>query len=147
MVLAKNSLEIKRKALENFTENDLYPYTKHYLSAIYERNKKYWINHFSTIGLIGMNETCLNMLNTDIASIEGKDFALKVLDFMRDRIMRFQEETGNFYNLEATPAEGVSYRFAMHDRKLFPDIKTSGSTGALLHQLGAPPGGSYRRPL
>ncbi len=126
MVLAKNSLEIKRKALENFTENNLYPYTKHYLSGIYERNKKYWINHFSTIGLIGMNETCLNMLNTDIASIEGKDFALKILDFMRDRIMKFQEETGNFYNLEATPAEGVSYRFAMHDRKLFRDIKTSG---------------------
>jgi ribonucleoside-triphosphate reductase (formate) len=127
MVLAKNSLEIKRKALENFTDYNLYPYTKHYLSAIYERNKKYWINHFSTIGLIGMNETCLNMLNTDIASIEGKDFALKVLDFMRNRIMQFQEETGNFYNLEATPAEGVSYRFAMHDRKLFNDIKTSGT--------------------
>ncbi len=127
MVLAKNSLEIKRKALENFTEYNLYPYTKHYLSTIYERNKKYWINHFSTIGLIGMNETCLNMLNADIASIEGKDFALKVLDFMRNRIMQFQEETGNFYNLEATPAEGVSYRFAMHDRKLFKDIKTSGT--------------------
>ncbi|HPV40259.1 MAG TPA: ribonucleoside triphosphate reductase [Spirochaetota bacterium] len=127
MVLAKNSLEIKRKALENFTENNLYPYTKHYLSAIYERNKKYWINHFSTIGLIGMNETCLNMLNADIATIEGKEFALKVLDFMRNRIMQFQEETGSFYNLEATPAEGVSYRFAMHDRKLFKDIKTSGT--------------------
>ncbi|MBN1495648.1 MAG: ribonucleoside triphosphate reductase [Spirochaetes bacterium] len=126
MVLAKNSLEIKRKALERFTENDLYPYTKHYLSGIHERNKRYWINHFSTIGLIGMNETCLNMLNTDISSLEGKTFALKTLDFMRDRIMRFQEETGNFYNLEATPAEGVSYRFAMHDRKLFKDIKTSG---------------------
>jgi ribonucleoside-triphosphate reductase len=127
MVLAKNSLEIKRKALENFTENNLYPYTKHYLSAIYERNKKYWINHFSTIGLIGMNETCLNMLNADISTIEGKEFALKVLDFMRNRIMQFQEETGSFYNLEATPAEGVSYRFAMHDRKLFKDIKTSGT--------------------
>ncbi|HOT45573.1 MAG TPA: ribonucleoside triphosphate reductase [Spirochaetota bacterium] len=127
MALAKSSLEIKRKALENFTENNLYPYTKHYLSAIYERNKKYWINHFSTIGLIGMNETCLNMLNADIATIEGKEFALKVLDFMRNRIMQFQEETGNFYNLEATPAEGVSYRFAMHDRKLFKDIRTSGT--------------------
>jgi len=126
MVLAKNSLEIKRKALENFTENNLYPYTKHYLSAIFERNQKYWINHFSTIGLIGMNETCLNMLDTDIATAEGKEFALRVLDFMRDRIMGFQEETGNFYNLEATPAEGVSYRFALHDRKNYPDIRTSG---------------------
>jgi anaerobic ribonucleoside-triphosphate reductase len=127
MVLAKSSLEIKRKALENFTENELYPYTKHYLSDIFERNKKYWINHFSTIGLIGMNETCMNLLNTDISSIEGRDFALKVLNFMRERIMGFQEETGNFYNLEATPAEGVSYRFALHDRKLFNDIKTSGA--------------------
>jgi ribonucleoside-triphosphate reductase (formate) len=126
MVLAKSSLEIKRKALENFTENDLYPYTKHYLSGIFEKNQKYWINHFSTIGLIGMNETCLNMLDTDIASAEGKEFALRVLDFMRDRIMGFQEETGNFYNLEATPAEGVSYRFALHDRKNYPDIRTSG---------------------
>ena len=126
MVLAKNSLEIKRKALENFTENNLYPYTKHYLSAIFERNQKYWINHFSTIGLIGMNETCLNMLDTDIATAEGKEFALRVLDFMRDRIMGFQDETGNFYNLEATPAEGVSYRFALHDRKNYPDIRTSG---------------------
>ncbi len=126
MELAKNSLEIKRKALENLTAKDLYPYTKFYLSGIYERDKKYWGNHFSTIGLVGMNEACLNFLNTDIASIEGKTFALKVLDFMRDRIMKFQEETGNFYNLEATPAEGVTYRFAKNDVKEFPDIKRSG---------------------
>jgi anaerobic ribonucleoside-triphosphate reductase len=126
MATAKESLEIKRKALENFTENDLYPYTKHYLSEVFQRNKKYWINHFSTIGLIGMNEACLNMLNADIASLEGREFALRVLDFMRDKIMAFQRETGNLFNLEATPAEGVSYRFALHDRKLFPDIKTSG---------------------
>jgi anaerobic ribonucleoside-triphosphate reductase len=127
MDIAKNSLEIKRKTLENFTENDLYPYTKHYLSDVYLRNKKYWVNHFSTIGLIGMNETCLNLLNADIASIEGKEFALRTLDFMRDRIMEFQKETGNMYNLEATPAEGVSYRFAIHDRRMYPDIKTSGT--------------------
>jgi len=126
MITAKTSLEIKRKALENFTENDLYPYTKYYLSDVFTQNKKYWINHFSTIGLIGMNETCLNLLNTDIASLEGKAFALSVLDFMRDKIMLFQKETGNLYNLEATPAEGVSYRFAIHDRKMYPDIKTSG---------------------
>ncbi len=126
MDLAKSSLEIKRKALENFTENDLYPYTKHYLSDIHERNGKYWVNHFSTIGLIGMNEACLNIINADIASPEGRDFALRVLDFMRERIMGYQEETGNLYNLEATPAEGVSYRFAIHDRKLFKDIQTSG---------------------
>ncbi|OQA94274.1 MAG: Anaerobic ribonucleoside-triphosphate reductase [Spirochaetes bacterium ADurb.Bin218] len=126
MVLAKNSLEIKRKALENFTANDLYPYTKFYLSGIYQRDKKYWGNHFSTIGLVGMNEACVNFLNTDISSVEGKTFALKVLDFMRERIMRFQEETGNFYNLEATPAEGVTYRFARADKEKYPDIKTAG---------------------
>jgi ribonucleoside-triphosphate reductase len=126
MVLAGKSLEIKRKALENFTQNNLYPYTRFYLSGVWERDRKYWGNHFSTIGLVGMNEACLNFLNTDISSLEGKTFATKVLDFMRDRIMKFQEETGNFYNLEATPAEGVTYRFAKHDKSMFNDIKTSG---------------------
>lgn len=126
MILAKNSLEIKRKALENFTASDLYPYTKFYLSGVYERDKKFWGNHFSTIGLVGMNEACLNFLNTDISSVEGKTFALKVLDFMRERIMKYQEETGNFYNLEATPAEGVTYRFARADKAAYPEIKTAG---------------------
>ncbi|HSA14242.1 MAG TPA: ribonucleoside triphosphate reductase [Spirochaetota bacterium] len=126
MLMAKKSLEIKRKVLESFTESNLYPYTKHYLSGIYERNKKYWVNHFSTIGLVGMNEACINFLNTDISSIEGKEFAIKVLDYMRAKIMQFQEETGNFYNLEATPAEGVTYRFAKHDKEKYPDIKTAG---------------------
>lgn len=127
MVLAKNSLEIKRKALENFTLNNLYPYTRFYLSGVWERDRKYWGNHFSTIGLVGMNEACLNFLNTDISSLEGKTFAIKVLDFMREKIMKYQEETGNFYNLEATPAEGVTYRFAKHDKSKFSDIKTSGA--------------------
>ena len=126
MDLAKSSLEIKRKVLENFTENNLYPYTKNYLSAIYERHQRYWVNHFSTIGLVGMNEACINLLNTDISSIEGKEFAIRVLNHMRDRILQYQEETGNFYNLEATPAEGVTYRFAKHDKEKFPDIKTAG---------------------
>jgi len=127
MELARNSLEIKRKTLEHFTAHNLYPYTKHYLADVYQRHGRYWINHFSTIGLIGMNETCLNLLGTDISSAEGKDFALRVLDFMRERITRYQEETGNLYNLEATPAEGVSYRFALHDKKIYPDIITSGT--------------------
>ncbi len=126
MDMAKQSLEIKRKVLENFTESNLYPYTKHYLSGIYERNKKYWMNHFSTIGLVGMNEACINFLNTDISSIEGKEFVVRVLDYMRERIMRYQEETGNFFNLEATPAEGVTYRFAKHDKEAHPEIKTAG---------------------
>ncbi len=127
MLLAKTSLEIKRKVLENFTEKDLYPYTKHYLSDIYMRDEKYWSNHFSTIGLIGLNEASLNLLNTDISSIEGKEFAKNVLNFMREGIMIFQNETENLYNLEATPAEGVSYRFAKNDRDTYPDIITAGS--------------------
>ncbi len=127
MLLAKTSLEIKRKVLENFTEKDLYPYTRHYLSDIYLRDQKYWSNHFSTIGLIGLNEAALNLLNTDISSIEGKEFARNVLNFMREGIMIFQNETENFYNLEATPAEGVSYRFAMNDKEMYPDIITAGS--------------------
>lgn len=126
LVLAKDSLEIKRKILETFTENNLYPYTRNYLADIKERNGKYWINHFSTIGIVGMNEACLNLLNTDISSLEGKDFAISILDHLRDRIAAFQEETGNLYNLEATPAEGVSYRFAKHDKDRFSDIKTAG---------------------
>jgi len=126
MILAKNSLEIKRKALENFTASDLYPYTRYYLSGVWDRDKKYWGNHFSTIGLVGMNEACVNFLNADISTIEGKTFALKVLDFMRDKIMKYQEETGHFYNLEATPAEGVTYRFARSDKSAYPEIKTAG---------------------
>ncbi len=126
MDLARDSLEIKRKVLENFTGNDLYPYTKHYLTDIYERTGKYWMNHFSTIGLIGMNEACLNLLGKDISSSEGKEFSLRVLGKMRERISAYQEETGNLYNLEATPAEGVSYRFAKHDKKTHRDIITAG---------------------
>ncbi|HNU90333.1 MAG TPA: ribonucleoside triphosphate reductase [Spirochaetota bacterium] len=127
MDLAKDSLEIKRKVLENFTLSNLYPYTRVYLSDIYERNGRFWINHFSTIGLVGMNEACLNLLGRDISTPEGKDFAVRVLDFMRERIRGYQEETGNLYNLEATPAEGVSYRFAKHDKAAYSDIKTAGT--------------------
>ena len=126
MVLAKKYLEIKRKTLENFTKNNLYPYTRHYLSDIYKREEKYWGNHFSTIGLVGLNEACLNFLGQDISTSEGKEFAKKVVDFMRDRLVAFQEETGAMYNLEATPAEGVSYRLARNDKKSFPDIITAG---------------------
>jgi ribonucleoside-triphosphate reductase len=128
MDMAKNSLEIKRKVLENFTRYDLYPYTKHYLADIYERTGRYWVNHFSTIGLVGMNEACLNLLGVSIADDNGRDFSLRVLDFMRETMIRYQEETGNLYNLEATPAEGVSYRFAKHDKELFPDIIAAGKS-------------------
>lgn len=128
MDCAKDSLEIKRKVLENFTRQNLYPYTKHYLRDIFLRNGKYWVNHFSTIGIVGMNEACLNLFGKGIETEEGKLFAIKVLNHMRDRIASYQEETGNLYNLEATPAEGVSYRFARHDNEEYPDIISSGKS-------------------
>ncbi|HEC87669.1 MAG TPA: ribonucleoside triphosphate reductase [Thermoplasmatales archaeon] len=122
MQLAKNSLEIKRRILEKFTEQGLYPYSKYYLRSIKKRFGAYWKNHFSTIGLVGLNEACLNLLDVTIGNREGKDFGLKVLEFMRNKLIEFQEETGNNYNLEATPAEGTSYRLAMIDKKKYPDI-------------------------
>jgi len=122
MLLAKNSLEIKRKTLENLTEKGLYPYSKFYLRDIKKRFNQYWKNHFSTIGLIGMNECCLNFLGCTIGDKEGLKFAEEVLDFMRNKLVEFQEKTGNNYNLEATPAEGTSYRLARIDKKKFPEI-------------------------
>ncbi len=122
MDIARNSLECKRKILENFTDKDLYPYTKFYLRDIKARFGCYWKNHFSTIGLVGLNEACLNLLGENIASEKGKDFAVRVMDFMRARIVEYQEETGNNYNLEATPAEGTSYRLAKMDKEKYPSI-------------------------
>ncbi len=123
MELAKESLEKKRKILENFTDKDLYPYTRYYLRDIKARNGCYWVNHFSTIGLIGMNEACLNLLGEGIGDEIGSKFAIKVMDFMRGKIVEFQKETGNNYNLEATPAEGTSYRLAKMDKERLVDIK------------------------
>jgi ribonucleoside-triphosphate reductase len=122
MNLAKESLEIKRKVLERFTEKDLYPYSKFYLREVKKRFGEYWKNHFSTIGLIGMNEACLNLLGVDIGTEEGREFAIRVLSFMREKLIEFQEETGNIYNLEATPGEGTSYRLARIDKDRYPDI-------------------------
>lgn len=118
MELAKKSLEIKRKVVQENIDNGLLPFTKRYLGTLQ------W--HFATIGLIGMNEACENFLGKNIATKEGKEFAVKVLKFMRDKIQEFQEETGHIYNLEATPAEGTSYAFANTDRKKYPKIKTAG---------------------
>jgi ribonucleoside-triphosphate reductase len=115
-------LEIKRKILERFTEKDLYPYSKFYLREVKKRFGEYWKNHFSTIGLIGMNEACLNLLGVDIGTEEGREFAIRVLSFMREKLIEFQEETGNIYNLEATPGEGTSYRLARIDKDRYPDI-------------------------
>jgi len=122
MELAKNSLEIKRKTLEGFTDSNLYPYSKYYLKLVKEHLGEYWKNHFSTIGLIGMNEACLNLLGENVGSKNGKKFALETLNFMREKLLAFQKETNNNYNLEATPAEGSSYRLAKVDRKNYPDI-------------------------
>jgi len=122
MDVARDSLEIKRKVLERFTEAGLYPYSRHYLRYVREGYGRYWKNHFSTIGLIGMNEGLLNLLGCGIASPEGLDFAVKVLGFMRERLSDYQEETGNIYNLEATPAEGTSYRLARIDKRRYPEI-------------------------
>lgn len=122
MLLAKDSLEIKRKVLEQFTEQELYPYIKFYLRKVKQRFDQYWKNHFSTVGLIGMNEACINLMGESIADAQGHRFAVKVLDYMRERLVEFQKETGNNYNLEATPAEGVTYRLAKMDKKMFGDI-------------------------
>jgi ribonucleoside-triphosphate reductase len=122
MEIVKDSLEIKRKVLESFTESGLYPYSKRYLQHVKETSGKYWKNHFSTIGLIGMNEALLNLFGFSLASPDGLQFAAKVLNFMRDKLSSYQEKTGNIYNLEATPAEGTSYRLARIDKKKHPDI-------------------------
>ncbi len=129
MELAKNSLEIKRKVLERFTDNNLYPYSKFYLSAIKDRFKEYWKNHFSTVGLVGMNEACLNLFGGDLTSRRSQEFGLRVLRIMREKLMEFQDLTGNNYNLEATPAEGTSYRLALIDKKKYPDIITATQRG------------------
>lgn len=124
--LGKESLEIKRKIIERQTEEGLYPYSAFYLRNIKARTGEYWYNHFNTIGLVGMNECCLNFLGKDIGSKEGLDFSLEVMHFLRDLMREFQEETGHSYNLEATPAEGTSYRLARLDAQRFPDIIQSG---------------------
>lgn len=127
MDLAKESLEIKRKALERLTEKSLYPYCKYWLAGIKKMRNQYWGNHFSTIGLVGMNEALLNFLGENIGSKRGRKFALEVLDFMRERLVKYQEETGNLYNLEQTPAESTAYRLALKDKEKYPDIITAGT--------------------
>ncbi len=126
MDLAEESLEIKRKTIENFIEKGLYPYSKFYLSSIKKTKGAYYANHFSTIGIVGMNEALLSFLEEDIASEKGKKFALEIMDFMREKIITYQEKTSQIYNLEATPAESTAYRFALKDRESYPDIITAG---------------------
>lgn len=134
--LAKNSLELKRKVLEHYTDSDFFPYTKYYLSMIKARLNTYWDNHFSTIGIVGLNEACINLFGQNIASSAGRVFSLKVMDFLREKILSIQKETGNNYNLEATPAEGTAYRLAKLDKKNFINIKCANEQE---YQNGAEP--------
>ena len=136
MELARESLEIKREVIEEYTDKNLYPYTKFYLRDIKARFGVYWKNHFSTIGLVGMNEACENLLGKSIGTGEGKEFALKVMDYMRNMISNFQKETGHNYNLEATPAEGTTYRLARLDKQKFDAIKCANEKE---YQSGAKP--------
>ncbi len=124
---ARTSLEIKRKILEKLTEQGLYPYSRHYLNSVKQSQGAYWANHFSTIGLNGMNEACLNFMEESIAQPGGKAFAIRVLTFMRERLSEYQKESGHLFNLEATPAEGATYRLAKADRLRHSDIVTAGT--------------------
>ncbi len=124
--ISKESLEVKRRVLEDLTEQGLYPYSKHYLSDIRKRNGTFWSNHFSTIGVVGVNEGCVNLVKEDITTERGKNFAIELLNHIRGKMVEFQEETGSMYNLEASPAEGATYRLAKTDREKFPGIFTQG---------------------
>jgi ribonucleoside-triphosphate reductase (formate) len=126
--LAADSLTLKRKVLEQFTDKNLYPYSKFYLREIKKSFGIYWKNHFSTIGIIGMNEACLNFLGKDITTETGQAFALRVMDFLRETIAGLQETTGTLFNLEATPGEGTSYRLAMLDKQRFAKIICANET-------------------
>jgi len=129
MDLAKESLEIKRKVLEKMTDSNLYPYTKYYLDNIKTAYGSYWQNHFSTIGLVGTNEALKELLGVDITTKKGSAFAEEILVKMRDRLITYQEETGNNYNLEATPAEGTSYRLALLDQKKYEKMTFANGIG------------------
>ena len=123
MEVAKESLEIKRKTIERFTEIGLYPYSKFYLRMVYSRFGQYWKNHFATIGLLGMNEAIMNFMpGENIATPKGREMATRILDFMREKLEEFQTETGNIYNLEATPGEGTAFKFAKNDKKKYGRI-------------------------
>lgn len=127
MEKAKRISELKRRALEEYMEIGLYPYSKFYLEGVKQSQGEYYKNHFSTIGLNGMNEACLNLLGEDITTEKGQAFGLEIMDFMNKVIQIYQEETGSLWNLEASPAEGATYRFARMDKRLYPKIITAGT--------------------
>lgn len=122
MDIAKTSLEIKREMLEKLSDDGLYPYAKHYLRGMKSRFNQYWKNHFSTIGILGMNEALVNLIGKNIADSEGRKLAVEIMDFMLKKVTKYQEETNNLYNLESVPGEGASYRLAKIDKGKYPDI-------------------------
>ncbi|WP_129595873.1 ribonucleoside triphosphate reductase [Anaerophilus nitritogenes] len=126
MEIAKEICETKREVLEQYMDAGLYPYSRFYLQGVKDGTGEYFKNHFSTIGLNGMNEACINLLGVDITTEEGNEFAVEIMEFMNRVIQIFQEETGSLWNLEASPAEGASYRFARIDKKMYPNIFTQG---------------------
>lgn len=126
MDYAKEICDTKRGMLEKYMDMGLYPYSRHYLKGVKQASGEYFKNHFSTIGLNGMNEACMNLLGVDIASNEGNAFAVEIMQFMNRVIQIYQEESGSLWNLEASPAEGTSYRFARIDQKLYPTIHSQG---------------------
>ncbi|MBN2311364.1 MAG: ribonucleoside triphosphate reductase [Candidatus Hydrogenedentes bacterium] len=125
--VAKSSLEIKRKIIEQQTEQGLYPYSANYLKAVKQRTGEYWHNHFSTIGVVGMNEALLNFMGKDIGSPDGREFAMEIMHYLRDLLVDVQNETGHVYNLEATPAEGTAHRLARLDKAKYPEIIAAGN--------------------
>jgi ribonucleoside-triphosphate reductase (formate) len=125
--VGRTSLEIKRKIIEDQTANGLYPYSANYLRMVKARTGEYWHNHFSTIGIIGMNEALLNFMGKDLGTDEGQAFAVDVMHFLRGLLVDIQNETGHVYNLEATPAEGAAYRLARLDKARFADIIAAGN--------------------
>ena len=127
--IAKDSLLIKREHIEKYTRMGLYPYSKFYMADIEKRFGEYWKNHFNTIGILGLNESLINFLGKDIVSPEGREFGLKVMDHLRDKLQEYQKDTGQMFNLEATPGEGTTYRFAKADKKEFEDIVTAADIG------------------
>jgi len=129
MDLARESLEIKRKIIERFTEKNLYPYSAFYLRDIKERYGDFWHNHFSTIGLNGLNEGVVNFLGENLGQPKGRELGIRVLEHMRNKLLEYQTSNGSMYNLEATPAEGTSYRLAKIDKKKYPQIKVANEEG------------------
>ena len=127
MDLCKESLEIKRKVLEDLMEKGLYPYSRFYLQGAKKTRGRYYGNHFSTIGLVGMNECLLNFIGEDIGSRCGRRFVLEIMNFMRERLVEYQKETENFYNLEATPAESTVYRLCLKDKEKYSDVIAAGT--------------------